>query len=493
MENESYAMKGGEGPNGYAQNSTWQRDAIEASKEMIHEAIAKNFDPRANVEPSSLIRIADFGCSTGPNTYLAMQNYNRSNRASIPIPGSCCSNARIPAGVPGFFHGRLFPRKTLHFAHSSAALSFLSKIPKEITDRDSSAWNKGRIHHTNAPKEVVDAYANQHKADLESFLDARAQELVDNGLMLLQIPVACDVILESDIDFGEVLELLESCLLEMTKVTSHREIFKMENESYAMKGGEGPNSYAQNSTWQRDAIEASKDMIHEAIAKNFDPRANVEPSSLIRIADFGCSTGPNTYFAVQTIIEAIELQFQSQRLVAQMPEFQVFFNDQVSNDFNTLFKNLPLSRNYFAAGVPGFFHGRLFPRKTLHFAHSSAALSFLSKIPKEITDRGSSAWNKGRIHHTNAPKEVADAYANQYKADLESFLDARAQELVDNGLMLLQIPVACDVILESDVGSGEVLELLESCLLEMTKVGLNSISGTMLIARGCEAVLYVVH
>ncbi|KAK7269837.1 hypothetical protein RIF29_22599 [Crotalaria pallida] len=85
-------------------------------------------------------------------------------------------------------------------------------------------------------------------------------------------------------------------------------------------------------------------------------------------------------------------------------------------------------------------------------------------------DRGSSAFNKGRIHHTNAPKEVADAYANQYKADLESFLDTRAQELVDNGLMLLQIPVACDVILESELHPGKVWELLESCLLEMTKV-----------------------
>ncbi|KAK7269838.1 hypothetical protein RIF29_22600 [Crotalaria pallida] len=115
-------------------------------------------------------------------------------------------------------------------------------------------------------------------------------------------------------------------------------------------------------------------MIHEAIAKNFDPRANVEPSSLICIADFGCSTGPNTYFSMQTIIEAIELQFQSQGLVAQMPEFQVFFNDLVSNDFNTLLKNLPPNRNYFAASVPGSFHGCLFPRKTLHFAHSSAAI-----------------------------------------------------------------------------------------------------------------------
>ncbi|KAJ1382909.1 SAM dependent carboxyl methyltransferase [Sesbania bispinosa] len=170
----------------------------------------------------------------------------------------------------------------------------------------------------------------------------------------------------------------------------------MENESFAMKGGEGPHSYARNSTFQ------------------------------------------------------------------------------VTNDFNTLFKNLPPNRKYFAVGVPGSFHGRLFPRETLHFVHSSSSLCWLSTVPKEITDRTSNAWNKGRIHVTNAPKEVADAYANQYKMDLETFLHARAQELVHNGLMLLQIPVASDVILDSDVNPNKVFELLGSCLMDMTKEGLVS-------------------
>lgn len=172
---------------------------------------------------------------------------------------------------------------------------------------------------------------------------------------------------------------------------------------------------------------------------------------------------------MQTIIDAIEHQFQSQGLSAQIPDIQVLFNDQVSNDFNTLFKTLPQNRKYFATGVPGSFCGRLFPKETLHFVHSSAALCWLSKVPSEITDSASSAWNKGRIHHTNAPKEVADAYATQYKKDLENFLRARAQELVGNGLMLLQIPVS-DVILDSDVDPGKVFELLGSCLVDMAKV-----------------------
>ncbi|XP_028758161.1 probable S-adenosylmethionine-dependent methyltransferase At5g37990 [Neltuma alba] len=200
----------------------------------------------------------------------------------------------------------------------------------------------------------------------------------------------------------------------------------------------------------------------------------VEPTNVISIADLGCTTGPNTIIVMQTITEAIENQYYKtvQKLSAQqIPEFQVIFNDQVSNDFNTLFKRLPPNRNYFASGVPGSFHGRLFPKKTLHFVHSASTLHWLSRVPKEITDRSSSAFNKGRIHYINAPKEVQDAYAAQYRTDFENFLHARAQELVSNGLMALQIATVPDVILESDIHPARVYELLGSTLMEMTKEG----------------------
>ncbi|KAJ1382870.1 SAM dependent carboxyl methyltransferase [Sesbania bispinosa] len=69
-----------------------------------------------------------------------------------------------------------------------------------------------------------------------------------------------------------------------------------------------------------------------------------------------------------------------------MPKLHVFFNDLPSNDFNTLFSNLPpqQDREYFAAGVLGSFYDRLFPECSIHFACTSYALHLLSKSPEEV-------------------------------------------------------------------------------------------------------------
>jgi hypothetical protein len=212
-------------------------------------------------------------------------------------------------------------------------------------------------------------------------------------------------------------------------------------------------------------------MIMEAIVKKFDIKTLSTPLNSIFVADLGCSTGPNTFLAVQNIVDAIELKYQSEDYCTrEIPEFQVFFNDHASNDFNTLFKSFPPKRNYLAAGVPGSFYGRLFPKATIHIFHSSNSLNWLSKVPNEITNKTSPAWNKGRIHYTNAKKEVVEAYATQYAMGMESFLFARGEELVVGGMMVLLIAAVPDVILSSDFTICTHLELLESCLTDMEKM-----------------------
>ncbi|KAL0373032.1 UNVERIFIED_CONTAM: Loganic acid O-methyltransferase [Sesamum calycinum] len=184
---------------------------------------------------------------------------------------------------------------------------------------------------------------------------------------------------------------------------------------YVMNGGDGPNSYARNSSYQGGVLDLAKPIIEEEISRKLDVKHH---SSTFMIADFGCSTGHTTL----------------------LPPWKVFFNDKVTNDFNTLFSSLPPERLYYATGVPGSFHGRLLPKASLHFAYSSVTLNWLSDVPKEVADDTSPAWNRGKIHYFGARREVLEAYSNQYAKDVEAFLDSRAEELVAGGLMALIVP-----------------------------------------------------
>ncbi|KAF8398924.1 hypothetical protein HHK36_014789 [Tetracentron sinense] len=245
-------------------------------------------------------------------------------------------------------------------------------------------------------------------------------------------------------------------------------------ESYPMIGGDGPYSYAKNSEIQRAAINDAKTMIDEGIAKNLDIEHLPFDLNTFRIADLGCSVGPNTFIAVQNIITAVEHKYQSKGLKSSIPEFQVFFSDHSSNDFNTLFTSLPLKRRYFAAGVPGSFHGRLFPKASLHFVFSAYALHWLSKVPKEVEDKNCLVWNKGKILCTSVRNEVVEAYSAQFAKDIETFLYARAQELVSGGLIALIIPGIPNQTPHSESNLGPVFDLLGSSLMDMAKMGLFS-------------------
>ncbi|KAA8542767.1 hypothetical protein F0562_023919 [Nyssa sinensis] len=173
---------------------------------------------------------------------------------------------------------------------------------------------------------------------------------------------------------------------------------------------------------------------------------------------------------MNNITEAVEHKYQAQGHL----EFQVFFNDRVSNDFNTLSINLPPNRKYFAAAVPGSFYGRLFPKASINFIFSSFAVQWLSKLPQVVCDLNSPSCNKGRILYANAPKEVGEAYSAQYAEDTEKFLGARAQELVSGGLMALLILGRVNGTLPAQSSLGPRFQPLESCLVDMTNEGLLS-------------------
>ncbi|KAG7627367.1 putative SAM dependent carboxyl methyltransferase [Arabidopsis thaliana] len=237
--------------------------------------------------------------------------------------------------------------------------------------------------------------------------------------------------------------------------------------SFTMIGGEGPESYRQHSKYQGGLLEAATEKINEAIST----KLNIDlASNLVNIADFGCSTGPNTFRAVQTIIDAVEHKYQQENNLEEI-EFQVFFNDSSNNDFNTLFKTLPPARKYFVTGVPASFFGRVLPRSSLHVGVSSYSLHFLSKIPKKIKYCDSHAWNKD-IHCTGFSKEVVRAYLDQYKVDMESFLTARAQELVSGGLLFLLGSCLPNGVQMSETLNGMMIDCIGSSLNDIAKQGM---------------------
>ncbi|KAI3455090.1 hypothetical protein Pfo_011753 [Paulownia fortunei] len=228
-------------------------------------------------------------------------------------------------------------------------------------------------------------------------------------------------------------------------------------ESFPMNGGDGTYSYTKNSQYQKQASDFAKGMIKEAITEKLDAKILLFISSTFRIVDFGCSVGPNTFFTMENVIEAVENKCFLQGLDSKNMEFQVFFNDHAANDFNRLFASLPPDRQCHAAGAPGSFHGRLFPRASISLAHSSYALQWLSKVPERLSDSKSTAWNEGKIHYTGSPREVVDAYADH----------ARAEEIVEGGLMILIMPGIPDGVCHSQLPAGVLFNFLESSLMDL--------------------------
>ncbi|KAL0699714.1 hypothetical protein Bca4012_055836 [Brassica carinata] len=227
-----------------------------------------------------------------------------------------------------------------------------------------------------------------------------------------------------------------------------------------MNKGNGETSYAKNSVVQSNIISLGRRVTDEALKKLM--MSNSEISSL-GIADLGCSSGPNSLLSVSNIVDTI--QNVCLDLDRSVPELRVSLNDLPSNDFNYIFASLPefydrLKKRdnnneclgfdrkgggqCFVSAVPGSFYGRLFPRQSLHFVHSSSSLHWLSQVPcGEVSKEDgvvitADLDNKGKIYLSKtSPKSAHKAYALQFQTDFLVFLRSRSEELVPGGRMVL--------------------------------------------------------
>ncbi|KAJ4982121.1 hypothetical protein NE237_032958 [Protea cynaroides] len=148
-----------------------------------------------------------------------------------------------------------------------------------------------------------------------------------------------------------------------------------------MNGGNGDNSYATNSILQKIAITKARSVMNRSISDLY----TTNPPRWLRVADLGCSSGPNTLLVIIEAIDEI-----CRQLNHNVPEFQVFLNDLPSNDFNSIFKTFPAlfyeqlgkeKGEKFGScsivGIPGSFYEGFFPSTTIEFFHSSYSLHWL--------------------------------------------------------------------------------------------------------------------
>ncbi|CAA2975347.1 jasmonate O-methyltransferase-like [Olea europaea var. sylvestris] len=245
-----------------------------------------------------------------------------------------------------------------------------------------------------------------------------------------------------------------------------------------MNKGEGETSYAKNSVVQKKIISVATSIIKEEVQKCLEKNY---PDSM-GIADLGCSSGPNSLMVISDLIDTIYATSNQKEI--PLPELRVSLNDLPGNDFNNIFISLPefynqlkMEKNIgpegcFISGVPGSFYGRLFPKKSLHFVHSSSSLHWLSQVPRVLYANILKPLNKGKIYISNSsPRSVLDAYLSQFKRDFSLFMKSRSEEMVVDGHMVLSFMGR----LSSDPSSEESCmqwELLAQALMSMALEGL---------------------
>ncbi|KAL3510655.1 hypothetical protein ACH5RR_030056 [Cinchona calisaya] len=345
----------------------------------------------------------------------------------------------MAAEVPGSYHGSLFPKSSSNLMYSSFSLHWLSQIPEEVMKEGSLMWNKGRVSYPRSSNQVIEAFRAGFFSDMEAFIRARSTELAPGGLLVMLIPNRPDGTHPSESHNAHIIVCLSDTLEDMVK--------------------------------EKEGTDQAKGFISESIIETLELRKDLQ---VFTIADYGCSVGPNIFSSAETIIQAVQHKYKTQAPELKIPEFLVFFNDHVINDFNTLFRTPPPGRQYMAAGVPGSFQGSLFPKSSINLMHSALSLHWLSQVPQEVTEECSKTWNKGRISYPRSSNQVIEAFKARFFSDMEAFIKARSAELAPGGLLVMLLPVRADGSHPSESYGANIIECLGDTLADMVKEGLIS-------------------
>lgn len=182
-------------------------------------------------------------------------------------------------------------------------------------------------------------------------------------------------------------------------------------------------SYNLNSVGQKATILASTPYIHQAID------VFTSSSPLIIISDYGSSHGLNSFFAMKTIIDYL----RETRKITENQQVLVVHNDLPTNDWKLLFKVLQEKKEYYGVASGKSFYEQCLPDNSLSIGYSSTSLQWLSQKPCNLSNHCMSA-----NLDENDPERLA--FAQQAQLDYTRFLEHRARELVQGGVLILTIP-----------------------------------------------------
>ncbi|GMI80277.1 hypothetical protein like AT5G38020 [Hibiscus trionum] len=135
----------------------------------------------------------------------------------------------------------------------------------------------------------------------------------------------------------------------------------VETKVLRMNDADHEISYADNSAIQNAVILRVMPIIVQSVSDMFSKTA----PTCIKVADLGCSSGPNTFMAISRVVDTIHAICRQQHL--RLPEFEVLLNDLPENDFNSAFNSVTrfirrlkkekadmVQERCFIGGVPGF-------------------------------------------------------------------------------------------------------------------------------------------
>ncbi len=227
----------------------------------------------------------------------------------------------------------------------------------------------------------------------------------------------------------------------------------------------GGGYYNQHSAPQMASIDFVLPWLDAAIASMHLSEA--WPTT-IGLADFGCSEGGNSIAVMQRLVSVFRKR--SSRPI------QTHHIDLPTNDYRELFKNLrPDGGSVFeaaetySAAVGGSMYDQLLPPRSIHLATTFNSIAYLSRRPVDrLANYVSANGPSARRGIGEVTQEERDAFADQAEADMESFLIARAAELVPGGKLLVQNFGCGEVFRECD-GNCDVLN---DALLEIVDAGI---------------------